>query len=68
MTPRKHKTHWEREKSGKMTKADYKHERREKFGHEVREHGLTIREAERLLLNAQRKKYARKPRSKFHIR
>jgi len=63
----KRDSHWEREKSGRLTAADLRHESKESWGWEVKEHGLTMREGERAMLQAQRKKYAGKPKSKFHL-
>jgi len=59
--------HWKREISGHMNPSDIFHEMHESWGHEVKEHGLTMREAEHAMVKAQREKYSRKPLSKFHI-
>jgi hypothetical protein len=61
------KSHWEREKHGIFTKADIRHEKKEPFGWEVKEHGLTIREAEHALMGAQKKKYGGNKKSRFHL-
>jgi len=63
----KRSAHWKREMAGRLTKADLRHEAKELWGYEAREHGLTMREAERAMLNAQKRKYQHKPRSKFHV-
>lgn len=59
--------HWGREKAVKMTSADYRHERSEPFGYECKEHGLTMPECEKALLNAQKDKYKDSKKSRFHL-
>ena len=59
--------HWERELAGKLNARDITHEAKERFGVEVKEHGLKMQEAENALVHEQHKKYLKKENSKFHI-